>query len=745
MGVAIRKGLPAARWIALLALSLSLFPAPARAQIFGTVRGTVKDPQGGAIAGADVTVKAQASAWMRQTETDMGGQFTVAAVPAGTYTIQIQSAGFRAVSQMLNVAIGSAPSLQFTMQLETVASSVQVTASLEAEDAAASSAPTTVTLQDIARTPGADRTNSLAFITDFVPSAYLVHDQLHIRGGHQVSWLVDGVPVPNTNIASNVGAQFHPGDIETIEISRGGYSAEYGGRTYGVLNVVTRSGFEFDHEGELALGYGSFNQTNNQLNFGGHTDRFAYYASVNGNRSDWGLETPEPEVLHDRTRGLGGFTSLIYNPTAKDQLRLVASVRNDRFQIPNTAADQAAGIADIQHEDDSFANFSWVRTIGTGTLLTVSPFYHYNRAAYDGGPNDPVITTDHRASQYAGAQTSLSIVRGRSNFRGGIYGFYQHDDQLFGLVDTGSKTSLSNRQPFSGGVASVFLDEQFQATEWLTLNGGVRLTHFSGQINENAADPRIGASIRVPHLGWVVRGFYGRYYQPPPLSTVSGPVLAYAVTNGFGFLPLYGERDEQHEFGLTIPYRGWILDLAHFRTGASNFFDHDALGNSNLFLPLTIDRARIRGYEATLRSPQIWRRASVHLSYSNQTVQGSGAVTGGLTDFEPPEEGYFPLDHDQRNTLSVGGDTKLPLRSWASANVNYGSGFLNEDGPEHLPQHATLSLSLGKSVGERWSVSFTAVNVTGSQFLVDNSNTFGGTHYNEPRQFIGQLHYRFHY
>ena len=58
---------------------------------------------------------------------------------------------------------------------------------------------------DIERTPGASRTNSLAMITDYVPGAYVTHDQLHIRGGHQTSWLVDGVPVPNTNIASNLG------------------------------------------------------------------------------------------------------------------------------------------------------------------------------------------------------------------------------------------------------------------------------------------------------------------------------------------------------------------------------------------------------------------------------------------------------------------------------------------------------------------------------------------------------------
>jgi hypothetical protein len=54
---------------------------------------------------------------------------------------------------------------------------------------------------------------------------------------------VDGVPVPNTNIASNIGPQFDPKDIDYLEVSRGGYGAELGDRTYGVFNVVPRTGF----------------------------------------------------------------------------------------------------------------------------------------------------------------------------------------------------------------------------------------------------------------------------------------------------------------------------------------------------------------------------------------------------------------------------------------------------------------------------------------------------------------------
>lgn len=44
-------------------------------------------------------------------------------------------------------------------------------------------------------------------------------------------------------------------------------------------------------------------------------------------------------------------------------------------------------------------------------MLSVSPFYHYNSADYQGGRDDfPISTTDDRSSDYAGGQATLSTV-----------------------------------------------------------------------------------------------------------------------------------------------------------------------------------------------------------------------------------------------------------------------------------------------------------------------------------------------
>ena len=734
------------RLCGLWAGALLFFPVLAGATIFGNIRGIVHDPQHRPIVGAKVMIHSNGSSWFQTATTNDNGEFEFTAVPLGDYVVAVNAPGFDELKENVLVNSGSASIMHFMMQLVRTTQKVEVTGLPASVNTQSSTTETLVSRQDIARTPGADRSNSLAMITDFVPGAYYTHDQLHIRGGHQVTWMVDGVPVANTNIASNVGPQFDPKDVDYLETQRGSYDADYGDRTFGVFNVVPRTGFERDHEAELVASFGNFHQTNDQLSFGSHTERFAYYASLNGNRSDLGLQTPTSAVIHDTENGLGGFSTLIYNVNPNNQLRLVTSVRRDFYQIPNGAADQAAGVRDSEREADAFVNFSWVHTAGPGLLLTVSPFYHFNRANFVGGPDDPSFSIQqNRSSGYEGLQAMFAAVKNKHNARFGVYGFAQQDNENIALQATdGSGISLRQRESPTGGVEALFVEDSYQATPWLTLNGGARLTHFSGAISENSADPRLGAALRIPHVNWVLRGFYGRYYEAPPLSTVSGPLLDFVLQQGLSFVPLRGERDEEFQFGLSVPWDGWTLDTDYFHTMIGNFFDHNNVGNSNIFFPLTVQSARIRGGEATLRSPRFLGRAKVHAAFSHQFAEGRGAVNGGLINFQPPS-GYFYLDHDQRNTLNTGLDVSLPRETWANTNIYYGSGFTDSGGPPHLPGHTTFDLALGKNFGERVSVSVTALNAANRRFLLDNSLTFGGTHYFNPREIFMQVRYRFHY
>jgi outer membrane receptor for ferrienterochelin and colicin len=737
-------GLLCACSAALLPVSL-LWPIPLLAADVGSVRGVVHDSQHLPIAQAQITLRSATSEWHQTSASDSRGEFGFMTVPLGDYVLTVSRTEYTTTAQVVSVTSGSSPVAHVQLAKGGALASITVTAAVDTAVPNTATPTTVVSRQDIERTPGAEQSNNLAMITNFVPGAYVVHDQLHVRGGHQTTWAVDGVEIPNTNIASNLGPQIDPKDIDYLEVQRGSYEADQGDRTYGVFNVVPRTGFERDNQGELIASGGNYGQTNDYLSLGSHTERFAYYASINGNRSDLGIQTPVAQIIHDSEDGVGGFSTLIFNATSDDQFRFVFSARHDSYDIPNTGGQLAD---DVQRETDVFAILSWVRKFGDDATLTTSLFYHQNRADLDGAANDfPISTTDQRSSTYVGGQDTLRWHVTQNDIQIGVTGFQQRDNEAFDvLFNDGSNAPVNQTLRPLGSLVAAYVEDTFKATNWLQFAVGVRQTHFDGAMVENATSPRVGLTLRLPTLNWILRGFWGKYYQAPPLTTLSGPLLQFAQNNDLGFLPLRGERDEEYQVGLTIPIHGWTIDVDHFHTQAKNFFDHNNIGNSNAFLPLTIDGALIQGNELTIRSPKLWRIGQAHLTYSNQTADGAGAINGGLTDFSPPS-GFFALDHDQRNTANVGLEANLPWQAFASADVSVGSGYSNGSGepPSHLPGHAELSLSAGKTFTRNLSASFTTLNVTNRHLLVDNSLTFGGFHWNEPRQFYAQVNYKFGY
>ena len=393
---------------------------------------------------------------------------------------------------------------------------------------------------------------------------------------------------------------------------------------------------------------------------------------------------------------MGGFLSLLYNPSAKDQLRWIASLREDHYQIPNPQDAQAAGIRDLDLEQDYLAGFHWTHSFADGVTFTLAPYYHYNSAHYVGGPQDnPFVLNDNARSNYFGGRSVLQAQKKRHNARAGIEVWGQHDNTFFGLTANPGGNVLNQAETHWANSNALFLEDQYEVTSWLKLDLGIRFTHYAGLRNENAADPRLGAAIRIPRLNWTLHGYYAYYYQPPPLDSLAGPALNFAVAQGFGFIPLPGERDIQHDIGLSIPVRGWSLDVDNFHTSARNFLDHDVIGDSGIFIPLTDLGAIISGTEVTLRSPRLFHMAQWRVAYSNQIGQGIGPITGGLLEDAPA--GNFLLDHDQRNTVTSVLSLTLPGHMWATPAYQFGSGFLNGDGPSHLPPHSTFDLSIGKT------------------------------------------------
>ena len=183
---------------AVLVLLMFLFPARGWAAAYGSVSGIVRDDGERPVVGAKVVLESAAHAITEQ-QTDSTGRFDFPKVAIGQYRLSISRREFASVSQPITVEAGYFPFASVVLKPPSQLAEVTVTAS-PLPGVASVTPITMVSQEDIKNTPGASNVNSNAMITHYVPGAYQAHDMLHMRGGHQTNWLIDGIEIPNTNI-----------------------------------------------------------------------------------------------------------------------------------------------------------------------------------------------------------------------------------------------------------------------------------------------------------------------------------------------------------------------------------------------------------------------------------------------------------------------------------------------------------------------------------------------------------------
>ena len=115
----------------LFVLAASVFattPRPALAQaVYGNIIGTVTDPSGGVIPGAQVNAMNNSTGVSTTAQTDQSGNYSIIQLLPGSYTLTITKEGFQSVVQEnVTVAVGSSIPVNVQLQLGQVAQSVTV-------------------------------------------------------------------------------------------------------------------------------------------------------------------------------------------------------------------------------------------------------------------------------------------------------------------------------------------------------------------------------------------------------------------------------------------------------------------------------------------------------------------------------------------------------------------------------------------------------------------------------------------
>jgi hypothetical protein len=230
------------------------------AQTTSTVEGTVKDKQGLTVAGAQIRVTSNELAIDRTVTTEGDGSYRVMALPPGNYEIKASKDGFEsAVFKNLEVTLNRTLTLDITLQVGAMSQTVEVDSAVPLLETAASSTGSTITPQQIEDMPINGR-NYLDLL-QLVPGVALNRQSdptsdnatpiLGERGGNSL-YLIDGLP-NRDNFNGGPSAQFNQDSILEFQVVTGGYKAEFGHASGGVINVVTRGGTNDWHGGLSAF------------------------------------------------------------------------------------------------------------------------------------------------------------------------------------------------------------------------------------------------------------------------------------------------------------------------------------------------------------------------------------------------------------------------------------------------------------------------------------------------------------
>ncbi len=226
-----------------------LFSLPTAAQTTSNIQGTVKDPRGAVIAGAQIKAASSSLAVERTASSDENGFYRIAALPAGTYAVTVSGSGF-ANSTFENVELTINRTLTLDVQLEVgkVQEQINITAEAVLIDSTTAATGATVTSRQIQELPVNGR--NYLDLMQLVPGT-VINRQANIgsdnstpvlgeRSGNN-NFMIDGQPNKNT-VDGGAAAQFNQETIAEFQVLTTGYKAEFGQASGAIVNVITRSG-----------------------------------------------------------------------------------------------------------------------------------------------------------------------------------------------------------------------------------------------------------------------------------------------------------------------------------------------------------------------------------------------------------------------------------------------------------------------------------------------------------------------
>jgi hypothetical protein len=705
-----------------------------------------------------VTLESNLLSTPKTVKTDSEGHFSFSTLNPGRYTLKVAPEGF--YGEQITLMLGPRATQQVEFELNPKASvqeEVTVTAKPKLLDESQAATAVVLDPDQFLALPAARRTQLTDIITPYVASAVGGHDNLvHLRGNElSLNTFMNGV-----SFFDNPHQLFTPGlspeIIQSMNIITGGFPAEFGNRFGGILDIVTRSGFDANGHGSVSLGAGTYLRNNLSFDYGGHTERFGYIFYAQGFENERFLNTPDPQLLHDFGKGLRSFIQLDYRSGNDDFFKLALTGDGTNFQLPNSNIDEERGRDYFQRNREQTSMLSWDHTFSANSALATS-LYERQVSSRLVPTTDPysIEAGGLRIDTTLGIKSDYSLYLGsRHNIKAGIDLMHLNLREDFSLDPRENELEI---EPFdfrgrnSGGEASVYFQDQIKLFKNFTANLGIRYDQYNLVTSGHALSPRVNLAYAIPSIHSVVHFAYNRFFAPPPIEN-----LLLSSTLGFEGRPPGISSSNHFETGVTHSVKDkLLLRMTGYYRSDNNSFETTELANVRIFMPTTFAKGKAYGLELSAQLPEIKPIGlSGYFGFTAQRAFQTGPVSGGFTIEEVAPGDVGPAAFDQIYT-GVTGLTWREHRTgiWVSGALEYGSGtpaaLLTPEGEKsvRLDQHLVANLSVGVDLfqkeSRRVSLQFNAENFTNRVFGIAKESEFTPIQFSPPRFISGSVKFYF--
>jgi outer membrane receptor protein involved in Fe transport len=601
-----------------------------------------------------------------------------------------------------------------------------------------------------------------------------VNGDIHVRNEHaNVQYRINGITLPDG--ISGFGHVLDTGFVGSLAVITGALPAQFGMHTSGVVDIQTKSGNALTQGGEVGIYGGSHDTVTPYFNYGGRVGTTEYFFSARGLTDNLGIENPTSSynAIHDRTYQGNIFS---YTSTLIDDSTRVSTIfgnTSNRFQIPNNPNQpfapgvtsafgvsnfNSANLNEYQTEQNTFGVIALQKKLND-LDLQIAAFTRYSTLHFVPDTVGDILfngqaTDVYRSSTASGLQGDFAYrLNDEHTLRAGFTGTLEStnvSNVSTVLPASGADTpfTITDNDSKLGGLAGIYLQDEWRITDKLTLNYGLRFDQMWQYVNANQLSPRVNI-VYKPFDGATIHAGYARYFTPPE-QALAGPVnvqayvptlTAPATTQQSPVLP---ERSHYFDAGVVQTIApGFQVGVDAYYKIAKDLLDDGQFGPGLVLNAFNYQRGENYGVELSASYSNGNFKAYGNFAWAQQVATNivSNQYLFGADELAYISNHYVFTDHDQTYTGSAGA-SYLWQGTRYSADLIYGSGLRNGDfNTDHVAPYATVNLGashefdvpdLGKVTAR-----FAVVNLFDTTYLIRDGSGIGvfAPQYGERRGF----------